>query len=243
MGKLLGDLARFAVRPLSLVAMIALLALSVGYSIFIGEMTQGGPEAAARFAGLNQLFGVLSATLGAVIVFVLSRRFAHDEDEVTGSRLGSFIAVSFGIFVITQFAQLIWPLIVVTTTSVPDEWFATAMRLPTLVLLVLLFPIGVWRVGLACGARRPTLSEVWTQVWQTQRLPLTCAFVLAVISLLMLQVMQPLAVTGPGFDRIVRLSVLMAPSAVTSILQILLAIIAFRRIARGGGQGVAEVFT
>jgi hypothetical protein len=244
MGQVLGDLTRLAVRPMSLLAMVALLAFSVGYSIFIGEMTRGGgTESALRFAGLNQLYGVLSATLGAVIVFVLSRRYVHDDDaEAAGSRLGAFVALSFGMFLMAQFVQLIWPPIVMLTMPVPDRWFATAMRLPALALVVLLFPLSVWRVGLACGARRPTFSETWRKVWKTQRLPIAGAFLLTVVGLLLLQVMQPLAVTEPGLSRVVGLTLLLGPSAVTAILQVLLAIIAFRRILPTESQRVAEVF-
>lgn len=243
MGQVLGDLARFAVRPLSLLAMISLLAFSVGYSIFIGEMTRGaGPEAALRFAGLNQLFGVLSATLSAIVVFVLSRRVVRDEGQIQASRLGAFITLSAAIFLIAQFIQMIWPLVLVAVPRVPDAWLATAIRSPSLILVVILFPLGVWRVGLARGDKRPTLSETWARVWRTQRGLVFGAFLLAAAALLQLQVMQPLMRGDSGLSPVVELTVTLAPSAVASVLQVLLAIIAYRRIIPAEGQRVAEVF-
>jgi hypothetical protein len=240
MGQILGNLARYAARLQSIMAMLALVCLSVGYSIFITEMTRGGPEAAARFAALSLIYGALASALGAAIVFVLARRFVFEETEPARARLGAFVGVSFGLFAVTQIVNQIWQSWVALTGFASDAWFAGAM--PWLVLIVLLFPIQVWRVALACGAREPTFAESWAQVWKTQWLPIAMAFLFAAIALIWQQGMRELAIDGTAAARVVRLTVLVAPSAIATTMQILLEIIAFKRLVPSAGQDISKVF-
>ena len=224
---LVRQLPGYAIDGFALLAMVFLTAFSVGYSRLIGAIAnQGDAGVGLHLAGLNFVFSALTTVVSALVLLGLSRREAWRDDQLPPPRVGPFIGVIVGLFLLGLVVQTLWQLIMVGMLYGGGEWLMTAVRLPATVLQIVLFQVVVWQVVLARGSSQPSFGTVWSQIWSRGAVLVGVA-IIAVASLAASQVGQ-WASTENHLSQDIGEIAFAGPAAIARVLDILLAIIVAR---------------
>ena len=190
---------------------------------------------------LNLLFGIVGELLFLGIIVALSRRLVRGSFSLAPVRWVPITLLTILAIVMQRLAMAIG-YIAILVLDPSYTWNELVFRAPGAAITVVLFPLLVWEVALARGAREPRFAEIWRDVWRTQPSSLALLIIIVATRTLAEQAARWLMQAFPSLPNQLHLSLAIAASAGANVLVVLLAIISLHKIDHADLQEKADRF-